>query len=246
MTAARSIPAILTTDTLRLLRDQFLLGATAYVAGCAVALRWLVPWLQAELLAENQFDLGPYIPLGVSYFVLVNASVITGMLGGFLLLETREEGAIKALLVTPTPLAVHLGTLSVVILAAGFGITIALSGLVGIGIPGWSAVVACALVGAPSGVVTALIVATVASNKAEAFVVMKLTALLGMLPVAGFFLPEPLQYVVGVAPPYWACKMWWVAAAGEPGWAWFAIPAAIVSVAWIALLLPRFDVAARR
>lgn len=246
MTVARSIPAILGNGTLRLARDQFLLGAATYVAGCAIALRWLVPWLRASLLGENQFDITPWVPLGVSYFVVINASVITGILGGFLLLETREERTVKALLVTPTPLGVHLGTLSAVIVASGAATTAALSALVGVGVPSWDAVIASAFLGAPTGVIMALILATVASNKVEAFAVMKLTSILGMVPVAGYFLPEPLQYLVGLAPPYWACKIWWLAAAGDPGWGWCVLPGVLVSAAWIALLLPRFGIAARR
>ncbi len=246
MPAARAIRAILTHDGLRLLRDQFLLGASLYVAGCAIALRWLVPWLEAELLRENGFELAPYVPLGVSYFVLINASVITGMLGGFLLLETREERAMQALLVTPTPLSVHLGTLAAVVVTAGFGITVVLSALVGVGIPGWDAVLLSSLLGAPTGFVMALILATAASNKVEAFAVMKLTSIIGLVPVAGSFLPEPLQYAVGIAPPYWACKIWWMAAAGESGWGWLVVPGLLVSAGWIAFLLPRFERAARR
>ncbi len=246
MTTSRAISAVLGNGLLRLLRDQFLLGATAYVVGCAIAMRWVVPWLQAELIRENGFDIAPYVPLGVSYFVLVNASVITGMLGGFLLLEMREERTVKALLVTPTPLALHLGLLSAVILLAGLGTTAALSALVGVGIPGWDALLVSAALGAPTGIVMALILGTVADNKVEAFAVMKLTSILGLLPVGGFFLPEPLQYVVGLTPPYWACKIWWVAAAGEEGWAWLVLPGLLVSAGWIALLLPRFERAARR
>jgi len=246
VSATRTISAIVANDGRRLLRDQFLLGAAAYIAACAIALRWLVPWLEAELAAENGFILAPYVPLGVSYFVLVNTSVLTGTLGGFLLLETREERTIKALLVTPTPLAVHLGTLAAGIVLAGVVITIALSALVGVGIPTWPGVVVSAAVGAPTGVVLALILATAASNKVEAFAVMKLSSVLGLVPVVGYFLPEPLQYLAGIAPPYWACKIWWLSAAGESGGGWLVLPGVLVSVAWIALLVRRFGVAARR
>ena len=244
---ARAVPAILRTDGLRLLRDQFPVGAAVYVAACAIALRWLVPWLQQTLMAENGFDITPYVPLGVSYFVVVNASVITGMIGGFLLLETREERTIKALMVTPTSVGAQLGTMATVIVVMGMLIAATLSALVGVGVPAsWGAVLAASALGAPTGVAMALMLATVASNKVEAFAVMKLTSFVGLLPVAGWFVPEPLQYVVGIAPPYWACKIWWLAAEGDASWGWLVVPGLLVSVGWIAFLLPRFRAAARR
>jgi fluoroquinolone transport system permease protein len=246
MGTSRAVGAILRTDGLRLVRDQFLLGASAYVAGCAIALRWVVPWAEAELLRENNFDLAPYVPMGVAYFVVVNASVITGMLGGFLLLESREERTLEAMRVAPTPLGVHLGTLGSVVFLAGVAITIVLSALVGVGVPDWGAVAISALLGAPSGVIMALMLATIASNKVEAFAAMKLISLLGLLTVAAFFVPEPLQYVFGLVPPYWACKIWWLASDGDPSWPHLVAPGVIVSSLWIRWLVPRFLAAARR
>lgn len=244
MSIVRPITAILRTDLVRLLRDRFLVGAASYIVGCAVALRWVIPWIEAEL-AANDFAFGPYITLSVSYFVLVNASVLTGMIGGFLLLEAREERTIKALLVTPTPLSLHLGTLGTAVIGSGAVIASILSGVLGVGVPAWPAALAGAVVGAPTGFVMALILATVSSNKVEAFAVMKITSFLGLIPVGGFFLPEPLQYVVGLVPPYWGCKIWWTAAEGG-AWAWMVVPALVVSAAWIAFLLPRFRAAAYR
>ena len=59
MSVARAVPAILRNDARRLLRDQFLVGASLYILGCALALRWLAPWVQAEILAAKGFDIGP-------------------------------------------------------------------------------------------------------------------------------------------------------------------------------------------
>lgn len=240
---ARSLPATLRADFRRVLRDRFLVGASAYILACAVATRWIAPWLQSELMASSGFDVGPYLPLGVSYFVVVNASVFTGLVGGFLLLETREENTVQALLVTQTPLVVPVGALGLVVFLAGAATTTVLASVVGVGVPPFVSVIASALVGAPTGVVMMLGLATAASNKVEAFAVMKLTALLGMVPVGAYFLPEPWQLVAGVAPPYWGCKIWWAAASGEP-WGWAFAPGVLVSATWIVLLVRRLRVAA--
>ena len=236
----RAIAAILRHDILRLMRDRFLLGTAVYVAAMALAIRWLVPWLSAELLASRGLDITPWVPLGVSYFTIVNASVLTGIVGGLLLLEMREERAIKAILVAEIPVWIPLATLGAVIFLTGAASTILLSVFVGTGLPGWDAIIASAVIGAPTGVIFALILATAASNRVEAFAVLKVTSLLGLLPVGGFFVPEPAQYLVGLIPPYWACKVWWMSAAGAAGWGWIAVPGLLLSVLWTAILFARF------
>ncbi len=239
MGLARSVPSILLTDLRRLLRDRFLLGTAAYIIGLALALRWVIPWLTAELATRSGFDLEPYLPLGVSYFVLVNASVLTGLVGGFLLLEQREERTLQAVLVTPTPISVQIGTLSMVLVATGAALALVESAAVGVGVPPWPATVTAALLGAPSGVVMALLLVTLAANKVEAFAVMKVTSVVGLVPVVAWFVPDPWQLLAGIVPPYWACRIWWAAAAGEP-WGVYVLPGLAVTTAWIWALASRF------
>lgn len=241
-----AVRAILYNDALRLLRDQFLVGASAYIVALAVALRWVAPWAEAELSASAGFSLAPYVPLAVSYFALVNSTVLTGMLGGFLLLETREERAIHALRVTPTPLWLHLAALGAVVLAAGFALMLTEAAIIGVGVPAAGPAAAAAALVAPMGIVFALILASAASNKVEAFAVMKMTGFLGLVPIGAYFLPEPWQHLAGVVPVYWGCKLWWMAAAGEAGWAWLVGPGLLCSAAWIGLLLRRFQAVSSR
>ena len=241
MSFVRPVLATLTLDARRLARDRFLLGAAVYLLACSVALRWLVPWLRSQLLSGAAFDLAPYVPLGVSYFVIVNASTLTGTIGGFLAIESREERAILALRVAPTSPVLPLGSLLGVVLVGGILLALAQAAVVSVGVPVWPAAMAAAVVGAPMGVITTLIFSTVASNKVEAFAVMKVTALLGLAPIAAYFVPEPAQYVAWIVPSYWACRIWWTAAAGE-AWGALVAPAVLSGIVWIALLLRRFQV----
>ncbi|MEO0605039.1 MAG: hypothetical protein AAF211_26650, partial [Myxococcota bacterium] len=219
---------------------------SAYIIGVGIALRWIIPWLDAELQAASGFDVGPYLPVGVSYFVLVNASVLTGMVGGFLLLEQREERTIKAFLVTPTPLGVNLGVLSGLVLVSGAALSIVEGLIVGHGVPDLVPLVVSSVLCAPTGLMMGLVLATVADNKVEAFAVMKITSAFGIVPVVAWFLPMPLQYVAGVLPPYWACRIWWVAAEGSADWTWMVVPAVLTSAGWLAWLGQRFQTAVRR
>ena len=236
----RSIPAMFANDGRRLLRDQFLLGSAAYIFGISIALRWILPWLENELRTSNGFEVAPYFPLGVSYFVLVNASVLTGMVGGFLLLEQREERTLQAMMVTQTPITVLLGALASVIVVTGATVAMIEVAVVGHGTPPWSAAVASAWLCAPTGMVMALVLATLADNKVEAFAMIKIVGFIGLTPVIAYFVPEPWQYLAGVFPPYWACKIWWVAAEGGTDWAAYLVPGVLVSAGWVWLLVRRF------
>lgn len=245
MGLARSVPAILRNDVRRLLRDQFLLGASAYIIGVAIALRWVIPWLDGELQGVG-FDITPYVSVAVSYFVLINASVLTGMVGGFLLLEQREERTIKALLVAPTPLGVSLGVLSTLILVSGTALAVIEGLIVGHGVPALGPLVVSSLLCAPMGVMLALMLAWVADNKVEAFAAMKITSAFGLVPVVAWFVPEPVQFVAGILPPYWACRIWWVTVDGQADWAWMVVPAGLTSGGWILWLGRGFQGAVRR
>jgi fluoroquinolone transport system permease protein len=246
MSKTTAVKAMMVLDMRLLLLDRFLLGGAAYIIAIAVALRWLWPWLASELMTSMDFDISPYASLGFSFFILVNASVLTSMIGGFLLLDTREEATIKALLVTETPLSLRLSVLAGLIIVSGFVLTVFEAAVIGIGVPPWPAVIVAALLGAPSGMVMALMLATLASNKVEALAVMKITAFMGMVPIGAYFLPEPYQFICGIIPVYWACKIWWMAAAGQAGWIWMALPGTLVTTGWLVVFWRKFTTIAYR
>lgn len=124
-------------------------------------------------------------------------------------------------------------------MGGGALLTATLSAVVGVGTPPWPAVVAASVVGAPTGAVMALVIAAGASNKVEAFALMKVTTILGLIPVGAWFVPEPWQLVAGVVPPYWACKLWWAAVEGE-AWLGYAAAGIGVSTLWLGVLTRRF------
>ena len=110
MVSRTAIGGILRADALRLVRDQFLLGMCAYIIGVAVMLRFAMPWITGELAERTAFDLVPWYPLISSHFVVGLAVLMAGIIGGLLLMEGRESRTVKALLVTPVPLALALAS----------------------------------------------------------------------------------------------------------------------------------------
>lgn len=243
LTAAKGM---LRVDGLRLLRDRFLLGMIVYIVGIAIAIRLALPWVTDELRARVGFDLGPWYPLLTSHFVVGLAGLLAGILGGFLLLESREDRTIKALLVTPTPLASYLVVLGSAVLVMSTALALVQGVIVGVALPPWPALVGASVAAAPAALIFALVIAALADNKTEAFAIMKICAVAPLVPSGSYFLAEPWQWLAAVYPPYWAAKAYWVAQAGEGPWLPWVLGGLLVSAVWVGLLARLFVRAARR
>ena len=164
-TAARGM---LRTDALRMSRDKFLVGMTLYILFVFVVMRVVIPEITAGVASKWDFDLIPYHALIVSYFVVQVAPLLPGIVGGFQLLECREEGMAKALLVSPSSLAVYLSVTCLAMFAAAFVLTLATEAIIGMELRSWSTLIVVALVAAPVGPIFALLIASVADNKVQA------------------------------------------------------------------------------
>ncbi len=246
MIPAASLKAILRTDALRLQRDRFLIGMGAYIIGVALALRFALPWISAELQARAGFDLQPWLPLMSSHFVVGLAGLLAGIIGGFMLLESREERTIKAMLVSPLPLSHYVAVVATVVLVTGTLLGVAQGLLLNVALPPLMALLACSLAAAPTAVLMALFISTFADTKIEAMVLMKVCAMLPLVPTGCYFLPEPWQWVGAWHPSWWAAKAYWMAEAGGGPWALFAAGAAIPATLWLGVLDRAFIRAAHR
>lgn len=228
--------ACLRCDLRRMIRDQFLLGAMLCVLAISLGLRFAVPWFSAELLERGRFDFQPYLPLLSSYFALANAQLLSGMVMGFLLIESREEKVVAAQRVTPVSLQ-RLSTSSLFLCMLMSLILCVLLALgLGVGRPTALIMLLSALMGAPMAVVFSLLMASLAENKVQAFAVAKILSLLASVPVFAYFLPKPFHWIAGVVPLFWPSKIWWAASQGQP-WDLFILPGVLVSALWIAVLL---------
>jgi fluoroquinolone transport system permease protein len=237
---------ILRADGLRLVRDRFLAGTALYLIGISLAMRWVIPWITRGVAGRWGFDLTPYHPLIVSHIVVQLAPLLVGILGAFLLLETREDRTIKALLVSPVPISGYLALLTALMILAASVLTMGEGIIIGFALPSWPALTAVAVVGALGAPVFAMGVSALASNKTEAFAYLKIVGLVPLLVSGSYFLSEPHQWLAAVYPPYWAVKAYWVAEAGRPEWPLWVLGGFLVGGLWAAGCARLFSRAARR
>ena len=133
--------------------------------GISVAMRWVIPWVTPGIERRWGFDLTPYYALVVSHIVVQLAPILIGILGAFLLLESREDRAIKALLVSPLPLSTYLWWPCCAMVLTSAALTVVEGVIIGLGLPSLPALVAIGLVGLPTAPLIALAVAGRAQPK---------------------------------------------------------------------------------
>lgn len=204
-------------------RDRFLLGVGLYIVAMSVVIRFVLPGIQASLMDARGFDLTPYFALVASYLSVFLGPMLAGMVFGFTLLEAREDGTLRAVLVSPLPLRDYVRYRIVAPAALSAILVPVMALLVGVSLPGAGALVAISLVGSLMGPVWALSTATYADNKVSAFALLKGLSGTGLIIIGSFFVDPPLQYIAGLYPPYLLAKAYWVAAAGGQWWPFLAV-----------------------
>jgi fluoroquinolone transport system permease protein len=226
------------TDLRNIRRDPILLWALVLPLVVAVVLRWGVPILGEWLRVRVGFDLAPYHPLIVGSYVLVGPSIV-GFIGGFLLLDERDDRVLDAIRVTPVSLDSLLAYRLGVPLILGSLITVIGYPVINlVSVPVTSLVVSTILA-ACTGPILALLLAGFADNKVSGFALTKLFSAVSNVALVAWFLPMPWQLAAGVVPSYWPMKVVWQTAAGTT-WMGYALAGMAVNGLAIAALLRRF------
>ena len=224
-------------------RDSFLptLGLTA--VGLAVLLRFGLPWL-ADLLAANPgLGIGreELFPLLIGYMVIFESATLGGMMIAFIVLDERDDRTMDALLVTPLPTTYYVGYRLLVAIALAFALVLLCMYIVDQAmVPFWQ-LLPIAAVASLMGTLSELFLATFAGNKVEGFAQVKIVGTSGLVLFAAWFLPQPWSWLVGLYPPFWAVKAYWLAQAGDPNW-WMALLVGLaLMLGALTYLLRRFD-----
>lgn len=195
-------------------RDSLMIWLPLIPLLVALLARWGIPALTGWLLVAAQFDLRPYYPLIIGFFLPFPAG-FAGIVVGFLLLDERDDRTLLALLVTPLPLTNYLMYRLSVPLVAGTVMALGTYPLVGLlPLPGATLVV-IALLSSFAAPILALVLASLAENKVEGLALQKLLSSILFLPVLAYFLPEPWQWLAGILPTYWPMKVFWLATSGK-------------------------------
>lgn len=187
----------------------------------------VTPFFMAILLRVIVF-FNPGIPpesygLLMSLMLVVMSPMMMGTAGGFIILDDRDQGILRALKVTPlqvnTYLIYRLTFLSLLSFAAVL-LSIPVCGLV----PFSLSMIPTVLMSVLLVPLTALFISSFANNKVEGFAMMKASGFFMMAPVAAFFIQNSWQYAFAILPTYWSMHGFDLCTKGDPKlWIFVAI-----------------------
>lgn len=222
-------------------RDPLLRWLVVLPLVAALAARWLLPSLLAQVEAFMQIPLLPYYPPFMAYALLLLGPMLAGVVVGFLLLDQRDDRTLYALQVTPLSLNNYLAyRLALPVLIGMFLSLIALplSGLVRLNL---FYLLAVALAAAPMAPLFALFLAAFAANKVQGFAIQKGLGAVMLPPVIAYFVPAPWHWLFGLVPTYWPAQVLWQATSGS-GQLWLYLGLGLlVQGLLLWLLLRRFN-----
>ena len=228
-------------------RDSFLIFMFAFVVIIATVLRYGLPWMNTYL-AETAVMPGATIPISladvypmlVAYMGIYTSALLVGTVFGFVLLDEKDQNTLMAMLVTPVPLNQYvLYRVGLPAILAFFTIVFTVLFINQALLPLWQMLLIAAG-GALTAPIIALFFATVAENKVQGFAYSKFGGISGWAFLIGWFIPEPWQWLIGLFPPFWIGKAYWMALAGNGYW-WAALIAGIVlQIGLIHWLIQRF------
>lgn len=234
-------------------RDRFLIFMLVFVVYIAAALRFGLPWLNTYL-AENNVMPGETIPLSladvypvlVAYLAIYTGAMLVGTVFGFVLLDEKDHNTLKAMLVTPVPLNQYALYRAGVPAILAFFVIFGQALFINQALPSLWQLILISAGGALAAPIVALFFATFAENKVAGFAYAKFIGISGWTILAGFFVPEPWQWLIGLFPPFWISKAYWMALEGHGLW-WAALITGIVlQIGMIMWFLRRFSKVAYR
>ena len=189
---------ILKAEIRNMFRDKMYAFFAVYPAIFGTLGYYLVNWI------KDQPNTGIW-PEIVAMFLIIVTGYVFGALIAFTLLDDKDDKVLMSLKITPINVKHYVYIKMMVGMIFGFIATFVLVMATDF-LPGSSIwlKLGVSVLGAIQVPSVTLIVNSFSDNKVEGFVVMKMSGLVIMLPMVGFFVTGWVQYLLGVAPGYWA------------------------------------------
>lgn len=216
-------------------RDLMLPAACLVPVLAGIFFRFILPLLEAVLTDHFHIPalISPYYRL-IDIFLAMMAPVMFCFVAAMVSLEEADEKTAAYLFITPLGktgyLTARLGVPAVI----AFPVTILLLSVFGLTAFSAAAILLFTVGGTLQGLITALLVLTLSSNRLEGMAVAKLSSLVILGAVIPFFIRGHAQYVLALLPSFWMGK------AACENRLFYMLPAIFLSVLWVFVLLKRY------
>jgi len=196
------IKTVITAELKNITRDKLYIFFALYPIILGYIGYLLVPYI------EERVPVTSLVPEILIMFLILMTSYIFGALTGFTLLDDKDDNVLMSLKITPISVKYYVIVKLVISFIFGIIATVILilftNFLPDAALWEIALITIVASLQAPG---VALVVNSFASNKVEGFVVMKLSAMILILPVVAFYVLEWQEIFLAIAPGFWSARM---------------------------------------
>jgi hypothetical protein len=193
-----AVTKLMVNDLRNIARDRLLAYSAALIPVAIVIIcRLFIPWV-----SEQVYTLTPYYPV----LFMMMATLIPMLFGfviGFLIMDERDEQLLTVLRVMPISRSGYLVYRMLLLSLIAFLILAAFPLLTGLISISFADYLPSAVLFALFTPILALIMNVAASNKVQAFAVMKMLGSVFFLPLFSLFIADYLKYIFSVIPNFW-------------------------------------------
>jgi len=191
---------ILKHEFKNILRDKMYFFFVFFSALMILVSVFLIPYLR-----DLESDLAANIV--VTFFILMN-SFLYGAITGFTLLDDQDDFVLLSLKITPIKVRSYIFIKLAISYIFGFITTLLLIILTGfLETSNFLDVLFIVILAPIQGPILALIVNSFASNKVEGFVVMKMSGIILLAPIAALFVSNWTELLLGLIPGFWPVRI---------------------------------------
>jgi fluoroquinolone transport system permease protein len=193
-----AVAKLMINDLRNISRDRLLIYSAALIPVAVVILcRLFIPWI-----SEQVYNLTPYYPVLFMMMALL-IPMLFGFVIGFLIMDERDEQLLTVLRVMPISRSGYLIYRMLLLSVLAFLIIAVFPLLTGLITVSFIDYLPSAILFALFTPILALIMNVAASNKVQAFAVMKMLGSVFYLPLFALFISDNLKYLFSVIPNFW-------------------------------------------
>lgn len=216
-------------------RDMMLFAACLSPVFAGLFFRFAIPFLEAVLTDYFHMPaiISPYYRLIDVFFMMLSPTMFC-FVSAMVSLEEADEKTAVYLFITPLGKTGYLSARFGVPAVIAFLVTVILLPVFRLTTFTPIAILSLAAGGTLQGIIVALLILTLSSNKLEGMAVTKLSTLTICGAVVPFFIKDNIQYVLFLLPSFWIGK------AACENLLLYMLPAFVLSAIWICFLAKRY------
>lgn len=217
-------------------KDMMLLAAGLSPFLMGAAMRLGIPIIESKLILVTGLTsvLTPYYSLFDIFYAAITP-VMFCFVAAMVMLEEHDDHIDRYLFVTELGKSGYFVSRLVIPGIASFIVTVALLPFFMLSGQGAVVVVFLAVAGTLQGIIIALLIVALSSNKLEGMALTKMSSLIMLGAVVPYFIPGLYGYLLAFMPSYWTGM---AITKGSPA---FMLPNIIVSAFWIYILWKKFE-----